>query len=249
MLFRSPHPVNEPVRNYAPQSPERASIQRELERQSSDVVEIPCVVGGVDVYTGRVREVRMPCDHGHVLARVHYAGPSEVERATVAAANAREEWSRLPWEHRASVLLKAADLLTHSWRDRVNASTMLGQSKTVHQAEIDAACELIDFWRFNVHYYEKILAEQPPVSAAGTWNRSEHRPLDGFVFAVTPFNFTSIAANLPTAPALVGNTVIWKPAVTSALSCWQLFRLLREAGMPDGVINLLHGDEIGRAHV
>lgn len=246
-LSRTPAPVNEPVRSYAPSSPERTSIQKELERQAGEVVEIPCVVGGVDVYTGHVREVHMPCDHGHVLARVHFAGPAEVERAAQAAAHARASWAGLPWEQRASVLLKAADLLTHSWRDRVNAATMLGQAKTVHQAEIDAACELIDFWRFNVSYYEQILGEQPPVSAAGTWNRTDHRPLDGFVLAITPFNFTSIAANLPTAPALTGNTVIWKPATASSLSCWYLFRLLREAGLPDGVINLLHGDgpEIG----
>lgn len=241
-ISRAPAPVNEPVRPYAPQSPERASLERELARQSGEVVEIPCVVGGTDVYTGRTRDVTMPCVHGHVLARVHLAGPSEIDRAVRAAEDARAAWAALPWEARAGVLLRASELLAGPWRDRVNAATMLGQAKTVHQAEIDAACELIDFWRFNVSYYRDILADQPPVDAAGTWNRTDHRPLDGFVFAVTPFNFTSIAANLPTAPALVGNTVLWKPATTSALAVWQLFQLLREAGMPDGVINLLHGD-------
>ncbi len=170
-----------------------------------------------------------------------------MSRAVVAARDAREGWSGLGWEDRAALFLRAAELLAGPWRDRVNAATMLGQAKTVHQAEIDAACELIDFWRFNVSYYEQILKEQPPANAAGVWNRTDHRPLDGFVFAVSPFNFTSIAVNLPTAPALVGNTAIWKPALTSALSCWYLFRMLREAGLPGGVVNVLHGDgpEIG----
>ncbi|MDP2305243.1 MAG: L-glutamate gamma-semialdehyde dehydrogenase [Pseudomonadota bacterium] len=241
-LFRVPRPVNEPVRAYAPGTAERASLERELARQAAEVVEIPCVVGGMDVYTGRTRDVTMPHAHGHVIARVHMAGPAEIDRAARAAEDARPAWAALPWEARAAVLLRAADLLAGPWRDRVNAATMLGQSKTVHQAEIDAACELIDFWRFNVSYYRDILAEQPPENAPGTWNRTDHRPLDGFVFAVTPFNFSSIAANLPTAPALVGNTVVWKPATTSAASCWVLYSLLRAAGLPDGVINLLHGD-------
>ena len=246
-LYEVPTPVNEPVRGYAPGSAERARLERELARQAGEVVEIPCVVGGVDVYTGRVREIAMPCDHRHVLARVHLAGPAEIARAVSAARDAKAAWAGLAWEDRAAVLLRASELLAGPWRDRVNAATMLGQAKTVHQAEIDAACELIDFWRFNVSYYRQILAEQPPVSAPGTWNRLEARPLDGFVFAVSPFNFTSIALNLPTAPALVGNTAIWKPALTSALSCWHLFRMLREAGLPPGVVNVLHGDgpEIG----
>jgi 1-pyrroline-5-carboxylate dehydrogenase len=248
-ISRTPTPVNEPVRGYAPGSPERASLQKELARQAAEVVEIPCVVGGVDVYTGHTRDVTMPCAHGHVIARVHVAGTAEIERAVRAAEEARAGWAAMPWEARASVLLRAAELLAGPWRDRVNAATMLGQGKTVHQAEIDAACELIDFWRFNTSYYQQILADQPPVSPTGVWNRTDHRPLDGFVFAVTPFNFTSIALNLPTAPALVGNTVIWKPATTSAASCWTLFQLLRAAGLPDGVINLLHGDgpEVGGA--
>ena len=241
-ISRAPRPVNEPVRSYAPNSPERASLERELARQAAEVVEVPCVIGGMDVYTGRTRDVTMPCAHGHVIARVHLAGPAEIERAVRAAEAARADWANLPWESRATVLLRASELLAGPWRDRVNAATMLGQAKTVHQAEIDAACELIDFWRFNVSYYRDILQDQPPVDAPGTWNRTEHRPLDGFVFAVSPFNFTSIAANLPTAPALVGNTVVWKPATTSAAAVWQLFLLLRAAGMPPGVINLLNGD-------
>ncbi len=239
--FRPPPPVNEPVRAYAPGSPERASLTREIALQSAQVVEIPCVVGGVEVYTGYTVDVTMPCDHRHVLARVHLAGPSEIARAIDAAETARAAWAALPWDARAAVFLRAAELLTGPWRDRINAATMLGQSKTIHQAEIDAACELIDFWRFNVHYYAGLLAEQPPVSAPGQWNRLDHRPLDGFVFAIAPFNFTSIALNLCTAPALVGNTVVWKPSLPSSLACWKLFELLRQAGLPDGVINVLHG--------
>ncbi|MEN9786838.1 MAG: L-glutamate gamma-semialdehyde dehydrogenase [Pseudomonadota bacterium] len=239
--FHAPPPVNEPVRGYAPGSPERASLQRELALQSAQVVEIPCVVGGVEVFTGNTVDVTMPCEHRHVLARVHLAGPAEIARAIDAAEASRASWAALPWDARAAVFLRAAELLAGPWRDRINAATMLGQAKTVHQAEIDAACELIDFWRFNVHYYEGILAEQPPVSAPGQWNRLDHRPLDGFVFAIAPFNFTSIALNLCTAPALVGNTVVWKPSLPSSLACWKLFELLRQAGLPDGVINVLHG--------
>ncbi|MFZ5479693.1 MAG: L-glutamate gamma-semialdehyde dehydrogenase [Myxococcota bacterium] len=240
-IFRVPPPVNEPVRAYAPGSAERASIQKELERQAAEVVEIPCVIGGRDVYTGNTMDVTMPCDHGHVLARVHLAGPGEVAAAVAAAESARASWAALPWDARAAVFLRAADLLAGPWRDRVNGATMLGQAKTVHQAEIDSACELIDFWRFNSHYYQEIVAQQPIAHSPGVWNRLDHRPLDGFVFAVTPFNFTSIGGNLPTAPALCGNTVIWKAATTSALACWQIFQLLRAAGLPDGVINFVHG--------
>ena len=241
-LANVPPPLNEPVRAYAPSSAERTSLQRELARQEQVVLDIPCVVGGKRIYTGVTREVTMPCDHRHVLARVHLARPEDVAAAVSAAEGARADWSALPWEHRAAVLLRAADGLTTTWRDRVNAATMLGQSKTCHQAEIDAACELIDFWRFNVHYYRQILQDQPPMHGVGTWNRLDHRPLDGFVFAVAPFNFTSIALNLPTAPALVGNTVIWKPSTTSAVACWYLWELLEEVGLPPGVINVLWGD-------
>lgn len=236
-----PPPRNEPVKSYAPGSPERASLERELARQAAEVVEIPCVIGGREVWTGRVREVTMPCDHHHVLARVHLGGADEVAAAVEAAEAARREWMGLAWEARVAVFLRAAELLAGPWRDRVNAATMLGQAKTAHQAEIDAACELIDFWRFNAHYYRRILEIQPPEHAPGTWNRLDHRPLDGFVLAVCPFNFTSIAGNLPTTPALVGNTVLWKPATTSALACWQLWRVLDAAGLPPGVINLVWG--------
>lgn len=237
-----PPPVNEPVRSYAPGTAERRSIEVELTRQSNTVVEIPCVIGGKWVFTGRIREVRMPCDHGHVLARVHMGGAAEVEAAALASEAARHDWANLPWEARAAVFLRAADQLTGPWRDRVNVATMLGQGKTIHQAEIDAACELIDFWRFNVAYYRQMLAEQPPAHTPGTWNRTDLRPLDGFVFAVAPFNFTSIALNLWTAPALVGNTTIWKSATTSVLSCWYLYEMLERCGLPPGVVNLVHGD-------
>jgi 1-pyrroline-5-carboxylate dehydrogenase len=239
--YRVPAPVNEPVRSYVPGSPERRSLELALDRAAGEVIDIPCVIGGEHVFTGRTSDVTMPCAHGHVLARLHLCGPPEVERAITAARVAKAEWAAMPWEERAAVFLRASTLLAGPWRDRVNAATMLGQGKTCHQAEIDAACELIDFWRFNAFYTQQILTEQPPVSPTGNWNRLDHRPLDGFVFAVSPFNFTSIGLNLPTAPAFLGNTVVWKPATTSALACWRLFQVLEAAGMPPGVINLLHG--------
>ncbi len=249
-LFRTPPPRNEPVLDYAPGGAERARIQAELERQAREVVEIPLVIGGQDVHTTRTAEVVMPHARRHVLARVHLAGPREVALAIEAATAARAEWQACAWEERAAVFLRAAELLAGPWRERINAATMLGQSKTVHQAEIDAACEMIDFWRFNVHFAERLYGEQPQ-SPPGVWNRLEHRPLDGFVLAVTPFNFTSIGGNLPTAPALLGNTVVWKPATTAVLSNYWLMRLLQAAGLPKGVINFLPGGgaEIGDAVV
>ncbi len=236
-----PTPTNEPVSDFAPGSAARASLGRALEAQAAEVVEIPCVIGGEHVYTGTVKELTMPCAHRHVLARVHMAGPDEIASAAEATEAARESWGNLPWEHRVAVFLRAASLLAGPWRDRMNAATMLGQGKTCHQAEIDSACELVDFWRFNVHYVQQIYEEQPPVSPEGVWNRLDHRPLDGFVFAVTPFNFTSIALNLPTAPAMMGNTTVWKPATTSALSSWLGMQILEAAGLPPGVVNLLNG--------
>ena len=246
--FRTPSPANEPVLGYAPGSPERASLEAELKRQSGEVVEVPLVIGGEEVRTGRTFDVVAPHDRHKVVAKVHMAGPAEVARAIEAAEAAKRDWERMPWAERAALFLRAADLLQGPWRDRINASTMLGQSKTAHQAEIDAACELIDFWRFNVSYAEAIHAEQPQ-SAPGCWNRVEHRPLDGFVFSITPFNFTSIAANLPTAPALMGNTGLWKPSDTACLSNWFCMQLLMEAGFPAGVVNFLPGDgpEVGDA--
>jgi 1-pyrroline-5-carboxylate dehydrogenase len=240
-IFRPPAPQNEPVRSYAPGTPERTSLQARLEQMRSERIEIPCVIGGRDVTTGNLREAVMPHDKNHVLADVHQGGAQEVEQAIAAAGEAWNDWHRLPWEERATVFLRAAELLAGPWRDTLNAATMLGQSKTAHQAEIDAACELIDFWRFNPAFMVRIYEEQP-LSGQGAWNRLEYRPLEGFVLAVTPFNFTAIAGNLPTAPALMGNTVVWKPAGTATLSAYYLMRLLQEAGLPDGVVNLVYGD-------
>lgn len=239
-VFRTPAPKNEPVRDYAPGSTERSSLEARLTSMAAETVDVPLIIGGEEVRTGDVRDIRMPHDHGHVLGTFHQAGEGEVARAIDASEEAKRDWSEMPWEERAAIFLKAADLLAGPWRDTINASTMLGQSKTCHQAEIDAACELIDFYRFNVSYMEQLYMEQPE-SAPGMWNRVEHRPLDGFVFAITPFNFTSIAGNLPTAPAMLGNTALWKPASTSVLSNYYLMKMFEEAGLPPGVINFLPG--------
>jgi 1-pyrroline-5-carboxylate dehydrogenase len=238
--FQTPTPVNEPVLDYAPGSPERDELKAELDRMSGEVVEIPLIIGGEEVRTGDLHDVVMPHDHGHVLARSHMAGPAECERAIAAAHAAWQEWSSWRWEERAAVMLRAADLLAGPWRARLNASTMLGQSKTAYQAEIDAACEMIDFWRFNTHFATRVYAEQP-ASAPGTWNRMDHRPLEGYVWAISPFNFTAIGGNLTTAPAIMGNSVVWKPATTAILSGYYTMRVLEEAGLPPGVINYLPG--------
>ncbi|HEV2749008.1 MAG TPA: L-glutamate gamma-semialdehyde dehydrogenase [Gemmatimonadales bacterium] len=235
-----PVPVNESVLGHAPGSPERAELKQTLKELSSRQVEVPLIIGGKEVRTGRTVDVVMPHCHHHVLAKAQQAGPAEVQAAIAAAREAWREWSAWGFEQRAAVFLKAADLLATRYRPIVNASTMLGQSKTAHQAEIDAACELIDFFRFNVHYAERIYAEQP-LSVAGVWNYLDFRPLEGFVYAITPFNFTSIAGNLPTAPAIMGNTVVWKPAATSVFSNYFIMRLLEEAGLPPGVINFVPG--------
>ena len=239
-ISKVPVPHNEPVKDYAPGSPERASLEATIARMSAHRIEIPLVIDGREVSAGSLGRAVMPHRHAHVLADFHQGGEAEVQMAIRAALRAQKDWAALPWEARASVFLKAAELLQGPYRDVVNAATMLGQSKTCHQAEIDSACELIDFFRFNVAFYEQVLREQPQ-SSPGVWNRLEHRPLEGFVFAVSPFNFTSIAGNLPTAPALCGNTVVWKPASTAVYSAHFLMKLFREAGLPDGVINLVTG--------
>jgi 1-pyrroline-5-carboxylate dehydrogenase len=239
-IFTPPTPVNEPVRDYEPGSAQRASLKVRLAEMASSQIEIPLLIGGREVRTGQTAEAVMPHDHDHVLATYHQGGADEVRAAIEAAAEARREWSALPWEARASVFLRAAELLSGPWRDTLNAATMLGQSKTAFQAEIDAACELIDFWRFNVGYMHRLMSEQP-ISSTGVWNRVEYRPLEGFVFAVSPFNFTSIAGNLPTAPALMGNTVVFKPASTAVYSAYFIMKLLEEAGLPPGVINMVLG--------
>jgi 1-pyrroline-5-carboxylate dehydrogenase len=233
-----PTPINEPVKSYVPGSPERTELQRRLDAMRHETIEIPCVIGGREVRTGRTELSVEPHEHGHVLAKYHKAGPKELEQAIAAAGEAWKSWSELPFEARASVFLKAADLLAGPWRSTLNGATMLGQSKTVFQAEIDAACEMVDFWRWNVHFLDRIQREQPS-SAPQTWNRMEYRPLEGFVVAITPFNFTSIAGNLPTAPALCGNTGLWKPASSAMYSAWFLFKLLEEAGLPPGVVNFV----------
>ena len=245
-IKRVPAPHNEPVKDYAPGSPERSRLTTRLEALASDRIEVPMVIGGREVTTGNLYEAVMPHETKHILGDVHQGEAQHLHDAVAAAGRAHADWANLEWSERASVFLRAAELLAGPWRDTINASTMLGQSKTVHQAEIDAACELIDFWRFNVAFAERIYAEQPG-AAPGMWNQLDYRPLEGFVFAVTPFNFTSIAANLPTAPALMGNTVVWKPSLTQAFSAHFLMKLFEAAGLPDGVINMVHGagPEIG----
>jgi 1-pyrroline-5-carboxylate dehydrogenase len=240
---RVPPAVNEPVRTYAPGSRERSSLKARLAAMASERAEIPIVIGGQRIESGDVGTVTMPSDHGHVLATYQKATPAHVEQAIRAALDAGREWSSWRWEDRAAVFLRAAELLTTSWRDTVNAATMLGQGKTVHQAEIDAACELIDFWRFNVQFAQDLYSEQP-IADHASWNQLEYRPLEGFVYAVTPFNFTAIGGNLAGAPALMGNTVLWKPAHTALLSNWYIMQLLEEAGLPPGVINFVPGDAV-----
>jgi len=239
-LVRVPDPRNEPVRTYAPGSVERATLKQRLQEMQAAPIDIPLIIGGQARFTGKTSTAVCPHDHQHVLATVHQAGAAEVEHAVGAAREAWPAWAAMGWEARAAIFLKAAELLAGPWRDTLNAATMLNQSKTVFQAEIDAACELIDFWRFNVSYMWQIYTAQP-ASGHGLWDYAEYRPLEGFILAVTPFNFTSIAGNLPTAPALMGNTVVWKPASTALLPAYYIMRLLEEAGLPPGVINFLPG--------
>jgi 1-pyrroline-5-carboxylate dehydrogenase len=245
-ISRVPTPTNEPVRGYAPGSPERGRIRTALTALRGEAADIPLMIGGEEIRTGKTLEITEPHDHRKVLGVYHCGDADSVTAAAVAAAKVSGDWATMPFDDRAAIFLKAADLLAGPWRDRVNATTMLGQSKTVYQAEIDAACELIDFFRFNVGYARQLMEMQPD-SAPGIWNRCEYRNLEGFVFAVTPFNFTSIAGNLPSAPALMGNVCLWKPASTSVLSGWALMELFKEAGLPDGVINFIPGSgpEIG----
>ena len=233
-------PENEPILSYRPGSPERAALRAKLGELASGEIEIAPIIGGRETRTGDMAECIMPHEHGRVLARYHKAGPKEVEAAVAAAKRARTAWAAMAWEDRAAVFMKAADLLAGPFRAELNAATMLCQSKTAFQAEIDSACELIDFLRFNCCYFSRILHDQP-YSPGGMWNQVEYRPLEGFVFAVTPFNFTSIAGNLPTAPAIVGNTVLWKPASTAVFSGYYFMKVLQAAGLPDGVINFLPG--------
>ena len=238
--FKVPVPINEPIKTYMPGSPERDQLKKKLTELKSQHIEVPLIIGGEEVKSGNTEEMVIPHNKKHVLGVYHKAGKKEVEMAIEAALEARKAWSEMPWEQRVAIFLKMADLLAGPWRARINAATMLGQSKVAHQAEIDSACELIDFWRFNSYYMTQLMGDQP-YSPAGMWNRVEYRPLEGFVFAVTPFNFTSIAGNLPTAPALVGNVALWKPASSSVYSNYHLMKLFEEAGLPKGVINFVPG--------
>jgi 1-pyrroline-5-carboxylate dehydrogenase len=247
-VIQTPRPFNEPILDHAPGSPERAALKRALDEAASREIEVPLVIGGERVLTGRTGDMIMPHDHGHRLGVYHKAGPGEVQRAIDAAVAAQKDWQQFRWEERAAIFLKAAELLAVKYRAQMNAGSMLNGGKTVFQAEIDAACELIDFLRFNVAYAQEIYEKQP-ASSRGVWNFVQQRPLEGFVFAVTPFNFTAIAGNLPTAPAIMGNTVLWKPASSLVYTPWLFMQILEEAGLPPGVINFVPGPgrEVGAA--
>ncbi|MCF8261756.1 MAG: L-glutamate gamma-semialdehyde dehydrogenase [Melioribacteraceae bacterium] len=238
--FKVPIPVNEPIKSYKPGSPEKEELKAKMLELKSKQIEVPLIIGGKEIRTGNTAEMIIPHNKKHVLGVYHKAGKEEVEEAIESALEARKEWSEMPWEHRVSIFLKAAELLSGPWRSTINATTMLNQSKTAFQSEIDAACELIDFWNFNVYYMTQLMSDQP-ISTKGVWNRLEYRALEGFVFAVSPFNFTSIGGNLGTAPAMVGNVALWKPASSAVYSAYHIMLLLKEAGLPDGVINFVPG--------
>ncbi len=246
-FFNVPFPINEPILPYSPGTSEKEEVKAELERLSNNPVEIPLIIGGEEVKTGEVKDFICPHNKSLVLAKYHTAGEKEINRMIEVALDAREKWANMHWYDRASIFLRVADLIAKKYRATMNASTMLGQSKTIHQAEIDAVCELVDFLRFNVYFMTEIYKEQP-WSNPGMWNRVEYRALEGFVFAVTPFNFTAIGGNLPTSPAMMGNVVILKPASTAILSSYYFTKILKEAGLPDGVINYLpgRGSQIGK---
>lgn len=239
-ILNMPIPKNEPIYGYGPGSTEKSKLKAELQKLSGQELEIPLIIDGEEIRTGETGKCVMPHNHNHVLGHFHQAGKAEVDQAIKASLKARHAWANLPWEERAAVFMKAAEILSHEQRFVLNAATMLGISKTPIQAEIDSACELIDFWRFNVHFMEEIYRQQPK-SVPLSWNRVEHRGLEGFVFAVTPFNFTAIAGNLPTAPAMMGNTVVWKPASSAVYPAYHVMKILEKAGLPPGVINFVPG--------
>jgi 1-pyrroline-5-carboxylate dehydrogenase len=239
--FDYPMPVNEPVLHYAPGSPEREALKKTLKELKSEKREIPMYIGGQEVKTGKLQDIHPPHERSHTLAQFHAGDATHVSQAIEAALAAKEAWSEMSWENRANIFIRAADLISTKYRYHMNGTTMLGQSKNAYQAEIDSACELIDFLRFNVHFLSEIYRQQP-ISAPGMHNRMEYRPLEGFVLAVTPFNFTAIGGNLPTSAAMCGNVVVWKPANTQIYSAQMFMRILREAGLPDGVINLIYVD-------
>jgi 1-pyrroline-5-carboxylate dehydrogenase len=241
-FFNVPAPINEPVKSYSPGSAERKELQQALKDARAKQIDVPMYIGDEEVRTGKMRKMSPPHDHQHILGQFHEGDSSHVEQAINAALGAKYDWENMAWEQRAAIFLKAADLLAGPYRAKINAATMLAQSKNAMQAEIDAACEFIDFLRFNVKYMTEIYAQQPPVSGNGVWNRVEQRPLEGFVFALTPFNFTAIAGNLPTSAAMMGNTIVWKPAYTQIYSANVLMEVFKEAGVPAGVINLIYVD-------
>ena len=236
-----PKPINEPILSYAPGTPERAALKARIEELKSQQIEVPLIIGGQEIKTGNMGEMRVPHEHEHILGHYHMAGPKEVKMAIEAAMDAWQTWSKMPWESRAAIFKKMASILQRHGDQTLNAATILGQSKNAFQAEIDASCEMIDFLNFNCWYAQELYGQQPTYSPDGMWNRLEHRPLEGFIFAVTPFNFTSIAGNLPAAPALMGNVALWKPASSAVYSGHFMMNLFREAGIPDGVINYIPG--------
>ncbi len=240
-IYNVPKAFNETVKSYAPGSPEREEVLATFKKMYSETVDVPLYIGGEEIRTGNTKSINPPFDHKHVVGQYHEAEKEHIEKAISTALEAKIKWANLSWEHRASIFLKAADLLAGPYRAKINAATMIAQAKTVHQAEIDAACEFIDFLRFNVQFMSQIYAEQP-ASSEGVWNRLEHRPLEGFVYAITPFNFTAIAGNLPAAPALMGNVVVWKPSATQIYSANVIVEVFKKAGLPDGVINVVYGD-------
>ncbi|MEW5674892.1 L-glutamate gamma-semialdehyde dehydrogenase [Flavobacterium enshiense] len=240
-IYNVPKAVNEPVKSYAPGTPEREAVAAAFNQMYNSTVDVPLYIGSEEIRTGKTKTMTPPFDHKHVVGQYHEAEKEHIEKAITAALEAKKKWANMPWEQRASIFLKAAELLAGPYRAKINAATMIAQAKTVHQAEIDSACELIDFLRFNVEFMTKIYAEQP-ISSEGIWNRMEHRPLEGFVYAITPFNFTAIAGNLPASPALMGNVVIWKPAATQVYSANVIMEVFQQAGLPAGVINMITGN-------
>ena len=242
-FFNVPKAVNEPVKAYAPNSPEKAAVLAEYKRMWNEKIDVPLYIGKEEIRTGNTRNMTAPHDHKHVVGTYHLAEKAHIKKAIAESLKAREEWVNLPWEHRAGIFLKAAELIAGPYRARINAATMIAQSKTIHQAEIDASCELIDFLRYNVEFMTQLYADQPK-SDSGVWNRVEYRPLEGFVYAITPFNFTAIAANLPTSAAMMGNVVVWKPSDSQVFSAKVIIDVLKEAGLPDGVINVVYGDAL-----
>jgi 1-pyrroline-5-carboxylate dehydrogenase len=241
-FYKVPTPTNEPVYEYAPGTPERKALKATLKAMKEEPVEVPLYIGNEQIKTGKKKRLAPPHNHQLTLGHYHEGDASHVQQAIDSALNVKESWENMPWEQRASIFLKAAELISGPYRYQMNAATMLGQSKTAHQSEIDAVCELIDFLRFNVHFMSEVYEQQPPISSKGIWNRLEQRPLEGFVFAITPFNFTAIAGNLPAAPAMMGNVVVWKPAETQIYAAHLVMKIFREAGLPDGVINLINVD-------